>query len=108
MPVVVSQLASVVHIKLNNANDFSLPFDYNVSLTGWTITPVVHPADGSSDVSFAVANTDLAAGQFSISLTKAQVTALGVGEHTWCLNMVNVSAQERTYHQGKFIIEDCG
>lgn len=107
MAVVVSQLASIVHIKMEIDNDFTLPFDYNISLTGYTITAVVHPADGSADVSFAVANTDLAAGQFSISLTKAQVTGLGVDRHEWCLTMVDTATKERTYHKGKFIIEDC-
>jgi hypothetical protein len=94
--VTLEQVPAEVHIEVAVDDSFSSLVDLSISLTGYTVTAVVEHNSGST-TSFTVVNTDLSAGQVTISLTKAQITAIGVGVHHWYLRYGNGTVERRAF-----------
>lgn len=103
------QLPAELHVSIYQGDAWRLSVDFNMDLTGYTIVAKVHPKDGSADVTMAIENQSLAAGQFDIVLSSAQSTALGAAYHSWCLVMTpsGTPALPRTYLAGRYIIKAC-
>lgn len=80
----LKQKPAVVNIEVAIDDSFSTLIDLSIDLSGYTITAFVDNKDGkTSPTEFTVVDTNLSLGQSTISLTKAQNTALGLGQHNW-------------------------
>jgi hypothetical protein len=102
------QLPAELHVEIYRGDDWSLSFDFNIDLTGYTITAAVHPKDGGDDVAITVTEVDYSLGQFTTSLTAAQTAALDEAYHTWCLVLTPpASTSKRTYVSGRYIVSSC-
>lgn len=87
---------------VTSMSDFPLVLTFTgVNLTGYTFAALVH-ANGA-DTSWTVANTDLANGIITISLTDVQITAIGKGYHSWDIEANSgVISGDRYYISGLF------
>lgn len=92
----LEQIPAHVNIRVAIDDSFSSLIDLSISLTGYTVTAFVEKTDGTTQA-FTVTNTDLAAGQVTISLTAAQVTAIGEGAHKWYYKYINGSIARRAF-----------
>lgn len=84
-------------------SDLSLVLTFTgVNLTGYTFVVFVHGADGV-DTAWTVANTNLAGGVITISLTDVQIAAIGKGYHSWDIEANSgVAGGDRYYISGLF------
>ena len=84
-------------------SDLSLTLTFTaVDLTGYTFVVLVHGADGV-DTAWTVANTNLAGGVITISLTDVQIAAIGRGYHSWDIEANSgVASGDRYYISGLF------
>ncbi len=84
-------------------SDLSLVLTFTaVDLTGYTFVVLVHGADGV-DTAWTVANTNLAGGVITISLTDVQIAAIGKGYHSWDIEANSgVASGDRYYISGLF------
>jgi hypothetical protein len=73
------QIPGALDIEVGLGDDFSFLLDFDISLVGYTFAAYVDMT------TISVANTDLAAGKITLSLTDAQITTIGTGPHTWYL-----------------------
>jgi hypothetical protein len=94
MATTIEQVPANVNIEVAIDDSFSSLVDFSIVLTGYTVTAYVDKNDGTQ-TAFTIATTDLAAGQVTISLTKAQITALGAGVHHWFLRYGNGTIERR-------------
>jgi len=85
-------------------SDLSLVLTFTgIDLTGYTFAALVHIADTGTDVSWTVANTNLAGGIITISLTDVQIAAIGKGYHSWDIEANSgVVSGDRYYISGLF------
>jgi len=89
----LNQKPALIDIYVASDDSFSSLVDFDIVLTGYTVTAkVMH--DGTS-TAFTVVDTDLSAGQITISLTQAQITAIGVGKYKWYLHYVKTTTSRR-------------
>ncbi len=95
----VSQIASTLDLNWMAGDEFSLLLDADISLVGYTITAAVQHSDTTTTVT--VTNTDLSAGQVTLSLTDAQTTAIGKGYHSWYAKWA-VGGVDRKIISGQF------
>lgn len=77
----LEQIPGELNIKVGLGDDFSKLIDFDIVLTGYTFVGKVEHNGTTTDITFT--NTDLSAGQVTISLTDAQITAIGAGVHRW-------------------------
>ncbi len=84
-------------------SDLSLTLTFTaIDLTGYTFVVLVHGADGV-DTAWTVANTNLAGGVITISLTDVQIAAIGKGYHSWDIEANSgVASGDRYYISGLF------
>ena len=94
MTITLEQVPAEVNIEVAIDDSFSSLVDFSIVLTGYTVTAYVDKNDGTQ-TAFTVVNTDLAAGQVTISLTKTQITALGEATHRWYLRYGNGTIERR-------------
>ncbi len=89
---------------VTSMSDFPLVLTFTgVNLTGYTFAALVH-ANGT-DTSWTVANTDLANGIITISLTDVQIAAIGKGYHSWDIEANSgVASGDRYYISGLFTV----
>jgi len=74
------------------------------NLTGYTFAGKVEEADGSTtDIAFT--DTNLAQGEVTMSLTLAQMNAIGLGTHHW-YKAWTVGGESRRVVAGKFTVLD--
>lgn len=90
----------VINIEADVLSSFTTNVDFDFDMSGYTITAAVDTNDGNS-VSFTVTNTDLAAGQFKLDLTLADMTEIERGTHHWYCTWTN-GADVRTHFAGTF------
>lgn len=102
MTVTIEQVPAHVDIEIAVDDSFSSLVDLSISLVGYTVTAFVDKND-NTQTAFTVATTDLSAGQVTISLTKTQITAIGVGLHRWYLRYGNGTIERRAF-AGKFTV----
>jgi len=95
------QLPGTLNIVTTTQDDLSILLDFDISLTGYTFVSYVQY--GSSQTAITVTNTNLAAGQITLSLTDAQLTAIGNGTYGWYLKWNNGTA-DRKILAGEFTI----
>ena len=99
----LDQQPAKLDITISIDDDFSYLVDFDISLTGYTFSAnVVKKLDGS-ETAISIATTDLASGQITISLTDAQIAALGEDKHKWYLTWT-VSGLSRRVLAGDFTI----
>jgi hypothetical protein len=92
----LTQTPAAVNIEVAVDDSFSSLVDLSISLAGYTVTAFVDKNDGTQ-TAFTVTTTDLANGQITISLTKAQITAIGAGVHHWYLRYGNGTIERRAF-----------
>jgi len=107
MTTQLTQEPADVKISAILRDSFSSLIDFDIVMTGYTVTAYVVPASGDDAVAFTVVNTDLSAGQVTISLTAAQMVSIGLGMHKWYLQWV-VSTTTRTAIAGDFEVTSYG
>ena len=102
--VELTQIPAVVNISTAVDDSFTSLIDLSISLSGYTATALVDHQDGTTAaLSFDIVETDLSNGQVTISLTKTQITALGVGVHDWYFRYGNGTIERRAL-AGKFTV----
>ena len=80
----ITNIPATLDVK-TSISDLSIVLTFTaVNLTGYTFIVLVHGADGV-DTTWTVANTNLAGGIITISLTDVQIAAIGKGYHSWDL-----------------------
>ena len=84
----LTQIPDNINITVALGDSFTSLIDFDIDLTAYVATAVVNINDGTA-VSFTVVDTDLSAGQVTISLTAAQITTIGAGNHRWYFKYVN-------------------
>jgi hypothetical protein len=100
--VQIEQTPAEVDIIAAVDDSFSSLIDLDISLTGKTVAAQVDLFSGGTQA-FTVVNTNLASGQVTISLTSAQMTSIGVGEHRWFLRYYDGSSSRRAF-AGRFTV----
>ena len=70
-----------LNISIASINDMPILLDFDIDLSGYTFASAVKHAATSTTIT--VTNTDLSAGQVTISLTDAQIGTIGGGTHKW-------------------------
>ena len=72
-----------LNITIASRDDMPILLDFDIDLSAYTfVSAVTH--EGTS-TTITVTNTDLSAGQVTISLTDAQLAVIGQGTHKWYL-----------------------
>ena len=100
----LTQQPATLNITISIDDDFSYLVDFDINLTGYTFAgAVVKYPENSVETAISIATTDLTNGQITISLTDAQITALGQGVHKWYLTWT-VSGLSRRVLAGDFTI----
>jgi hypothetical protein len=102
--LVISELPQRIDIKVSAGSNFSSSIDFDFNTTGYTVTAYVNYGLPDQQA-FTVAVVSLALGQYTISLTAAQITALGSGSHKWYLHYTNGTTSRRAF-SGVFLIID--
>lgn len=98
-----SQTPGDLDLEVGLGDDFSMLIDFDISLTGYTFESKVTKPSG--DVTITVTNTDLSAGQITLSLTDVQITSIGFGRYSWYLTWTTGSASRRVL-AGDFTVKD--
>lgn len=101
---IYSQLPGALDVEIGLGDDFSLLLDFDISLTGYTFAASVVKRNDNSLTAIAVTNTNLATGQITLSLTDAQVTALGTEQHKWYLVWTTGTSSRRVL-AGNFTVK---
>ena len=94
-----------INVGLGDSLSRLLTFTQNAAplvLTGYTVTAFADKNDGTQ-TAFTIVNTNLAAGQVTISLTAAQVTSLGAGTHHYYVYYTNGTIARRAA-AGDFVV----
>lgn len=91
---------AVVAIRMTQGDELSLVLDFDIDLTGYTFASSVTDSAGDSKT-ITVTNTDLAAGQITLSLSETDSADLAVGIGRWRLSWT-VSTVKRTVLAGRF------
>ena len=99
----LNQIPADLDITISVDDGFSYLFDSDINLTGYTFVAKVQ-ASGGTETTITVTNTDLTNGQITLSLTTAQITAIGEGAHNWYLTWT-VGGLPRRAVAGDFIIK---
>jgi hypothetical protein len=99
----LSQMPAELDIETTTRDDFSALLDFDISLVGYTFTSYVE--HGTSTTAITVTNTSLANGQITISLTNAQLAAIGQDKHKWYLSW-NDGTNDRAVLAGTFRINN--
>jgi hypothetical protein len=99
----LSQTPGDLDIEVGMGDDLSLLLDFDIVLTSYTFAGAVVKLDKETAIS--VANTDLSAGQITISLTDTQITALGTGHYRWYLTWT-LSGTSRRVLAGDFTVKE--
>jgi hypothetical protein len=102
---IAAQVPAQCDIQIYQGDDWELTFDFSISLTGYTIVGTVHLRDGTT-VTMTKTDISLSAGQFKLSLTDSQTSAIPANSHDWCLKMTS-GGMTRTYINGSFIVDAC-
>jgi hypothetical protein len=94
------QIPGELNIRVGLGDDWSQLFDFDIVLTGYTFVGKVEESDGTTtDITFT--NTDLSTGKVTLSLTDAQIAAIGAGLHRWYMAWT-VSTATRRVFAGRF------
>lgn len=89
----LTEIPGELNIKWTVGSDFSKLLDFDIVLTGYTFSAKVVHASTTTDIT--VANTDLSVGQITLSLTDAQIDAIGAGVHKWYLTWTTGTTSRR-------------
>ena len=104
----VTQIAGELDIKINKGDDLSILLDFDIDLTGYTFESKVVESDATETV-ITVTDTDLSAGQITLSMTDTLSDALAATKdrtpHRWYLDRTNAGNQRR-YLAGDFEVID--
>ena len=100
----VEQIPGRLNIKLAQGDDLSILLDFDIDLTGYTFESKVVETNGTETV-ITVAETDLSAGQITLTMTDTLSEALTATSnntfHSWYLDRTNAGSQRR-YLSGDF------
>ena len=98
--VAITQIAGIVNITITQGGDWSVLVDFDIDLTGYTFESKVEESDGTLN-EILVTNTDLSAGQITLSMTDTKTNDLSLDTHKWYLDRTNAGEQRR-YLAGTF------
>src|SRR3990167_2807901 len=87
------QIPGELDIEVGLGDDLSMLVDFDIVLTGYTFSAKVEHAATTTDIT--VTSTNLAVGQITMSLTDAQITAIGAGSHRWYLTWTTGTTSRR-------------
>lgn len=93
MTTTYEQIPVTRHINGVSGDDITIPVDFDINLTGYTIWCSV------GNQTPTIVATDLSLGKFDIVLSKVQTTAIGVNKVHWYLGWT-VGGKERTVLAG--------
>ena len=100
----VTQIPGRLNIKIAQGDDLSILLDFDISLTGFNFTSKVVETDGTT-TTISVADTNLGAGQITISISDTLTAAISATEdesfHSWYLDRTDAGSQRR-YLAGDF------
>lgn len=100
----VKQIPGRLDIVLAQGDDMSILLDFDIDMTGYTFAASTDEVDGST-TTITVAETDLANGQITLTMTDTLSAAIAVGVHKWYLDRTNAGSQRR-YLAGDFVVVD--
>ena len=98
----ITQIPAELDIEVTQGDDWSMLIDADIDLTGYTFASKVEEVDGTS-TDITVTETDLSAGQVTLSLTDTETDALSVINHKWYFDWT-VSGATRRVLAGKYTI----
>ena len=93
----------VVNIYTSLYTPFTITADLSVALTGQTVTAEVISGSTGTATAITVTVTSIPNGEYTMSLTLAQITALGEGKHFWH-NEYSTATTGQPLFGGDFII----
>jgi hypothetical protein len=98
-----TQIPGELNIEVGLGDDLSMLIDFDIVLTGYTFIGKVIHIDGVTETNITITNTDLSTGKITISMTDAQIDAIGAYECRWYLEWTTGTASRRVL-AGKFTI----
>jgi hypothetical protein len=94
-------LPGTMNLSFKRSADFAALVDFDVNLTGYTVSASLVSLVSSAVVqAFTASISDAAAGQVSVSLTDTQTAALAAGTYGWQLDWVAPGSVQRTALSG--------
>lgn len=85
-----TNLPGVLNIEVRQGDELGLTPDFNVSLSGYTVSAAVYSVITGNTVGpmSASLTTDGSDGKVSLAMTEAETTALARGTYRWALSWV--------------------
>lgn len=92
-----------LHLDIYQGDDFSVDLDFDIDLTGYTLTSQIRhePSDSSPAETLTVTMTDAANGLVELSLTAAETADLIAQRYWWDLQWTEPSGDIRTVLRGR-------
>lgn len=84
-------------------DDIRIPYDFSISLTGYTLTAAVTTNKGET-VALTIDGATASTGVGIVVITDTQSAALAVGTHQWHLRWSDTDGNVRTALAGELII----
>ncbi len=96
-----SQLPGLLNLAMRRGDTFSTTVDFDVDLSGHTVTAaVVSPITGATTSTIVTSVAAGTAGVVSLSMSDVQTSAVPVGTHGWRLEWVTPGGYRRTVLSG--------
>jgi hypothetical protein len=102
------QLPGVLNIKMLHGDDLSFDVEFNVDLTGFTLSAYVTPAGStSSNIPITISPVDLVGGKIHLFISRSSVLGLPVNidSHKWLFSWI-AGGFTRGILGGTFTIEE--
>ena len=99
------QEPAVVNILLSVDDSFSSLVDFSINRSGYSFETKLNHKGSTDTTDITTVDTDLSNGQITISLTKTEITAIGVGTHTWYFHYGNGTIERRAF-TGEFKVTE--
>jgi hypothetical protein len=100
----VNQIPGELNITTTQSDDLSVLLDFDIALTGYTFTAKVRVQ--STEYALTITNTDLAAGQITLSALKSLLATIPVGEHLWYMDWISAGGLHRRALYGTFTLQN--
>jgi len=96
-----SALPGSLNLSFRKSDQFGTQVDFDVSLTGATVSSsIVSATSGATVTPVTTTLDDASAGKVGISLTESQTSALPVGTYNWYMVVAQPGDVQRTYLTG--------
>lgn len=98
----IRQIPAEVNIEIAQGDIWTFDVDFDISLTGKTITAAMVEAGTGTEYPLTITNTDLSAGQVAVTIPST-ASGRAVGIHKWYLKAA-ATGYSRRYFAGRFTI----